>query len=276
MLSPADKKWIGDFAAEVAAGNSGKTTQLVNVLRRLNDIPVSVGRDSDWAQSIDRLIKDLAKEEKPVTRNRLLREWLSCRTSTVHEVWLPLGFPLPPESLGAGSAERNVPLRVSEPGVAIFDFDMTLTTRHVSAFEDVSDVTQVISRIMGGDARVQMLQEMLEMLTRRKIVIAVVSRNAKFVILKVLQTLGFDRFFSSELVFGFEQFDDETPKSAVVRERILPALGITEAGVLFIDDDRSNIQDMRTACPVATVLYAPQGGITQEQVSMIADWATNR
>eukprot|EP00927_Polykrikos_kofoidii_P075410 TRINITY_DN71591_c0_g1_i1.p1 TRINITY_DN71591_c0_g1~~TRINITY_DN71591_c0_g1_i1.p1 ORF type:complete len:366 (+),score=54.59 TRINITY_DN71591_c0_g1_i1:64-1098(+) len=154
-------------------------------------------------------------------------------------------------------------------GIVVFDFDQTLTTKHVSVFEDMD---RIVDRGFGGTERLAMLGNMLTEITTRGIAITVVTRNSRHVVRKVLNHVGLLRFVTDDFIFGFEDYEDEVPKSHVVRSRIVAALG-SEDDVLFVDDDPSNITDMRAHCPGAQVLLAPRTGLGQDECHEIIAWA---
>jgi len=159
-------------------------------------------------------------------------------------------------------------------GVAVFDFDETLTTRHLGAFEDLQTVE---SRTFGGPRRVAMLREMLESIIARDGAVALVTRNSRHVAKKALQKVGlFEGFFNvkgkPELVFGFEDDDFSTPKSSIIRERVLPALRLNSNQLLFADDDPANIKDVSEQFPEASMVKVPRKGLTIKDSQQIRAW----
>eukprot|EP00435_Cladocopium_sp_Y103_P058850 s105_g20.t2 len=75
-------------------------------------------------------------------------------------------------------------------------------------------------------------------------------RNSRYVINKVLQNLELSRFFAPSLIFGFEDFGDEVPKSSVILKHILPVLSLPASSGVFVDDDPSNGPQLLSFPPV--------------------------
>merc|ERR1711972_801210 len=121
---------------------------------------------------------------------------------------------------------------------------------------------------MGG-----MLRSMLGHLHSKSIEIAVVSRNSRHVVSKVLRYADLHSFIPDELIFGFEDYADDVPKSRIVSCRILHVLGIPEVVTLFVDDDPSNIRDIQNRCPNISVLQSPRFGLGQLECTQIKRWA---
>jgi len=294
--------WIRDFVVDVLAGHAGKTMELVSALRRDSNKNVVV------RLAVKQIKASLDLEDSAASRNRLLRGWLAEHRDDVVASWKQLGFPMPapmvcmnvesvsgkdisaaPTAFDAakkparGESTFTANRRSRQPpgcsfgstkciGAAVFDFDQTLAVRHVSVFEDM---IYVADRIFGGEARVEMLRTMFDQLRGRSIIISVVTRNARHVIRKTLGAIGLLRYVAEDLIFGFEDYDDDIPKSSVVRDRVLPALDLIQDGVLFVDDDGGNIRDMEANCPRAKCLQAPKSGITSCECALILDWAAN-
>jgi len=159
-------------------------------------------------------------------------------------------------------------------GTAIFDFDQTLTVRHVGPFEDLTHVVKA-HRVFGGPERTEMLQRLFEQLQTSHVVIALVTRNSRHVVGKALHHAGLLEYMSKELMFGFEDYGDEVPKSTVVLDRILPALGLEQNRAIFIDDDRGNMKDMQSCCPGAALIHCPRVGLGGTECGNIVAWADN-
>merc|ERR1712224_303515 len=129
----------------------------------------------------------------------------------------------------------------------------------MGVFEDMASIE---CRAFGGPERVEMLRLMLEGLRACRVGIAVVSRNSKHVIRKTLDHLGLLDHIARDMIYGFEDYGDDMPKSRVVRQWILPALNVPEDAVLFVDDDRANVLDVRENCPDAKVLRVADPGLS--------------
>eukprot|EP00435_Cladocopium_sp_Y103_P058027 s105_g20.t1 len=111
------------------------------------------------------------------------------------------------------------------------------------------DMARIGERAFGGPERVEMLRDLLSELSEGA-TIAVVSRNSRYVINKVLQNLELSRFFAPSLIFGFEDFGDEVPKSSVILKHILPVLSLPASSGVFVDDDPSNGPQLLSFPPV--------------------------
>ena len=74
---------------------------------------------------------------------------------------------------------------------------------------------------------------------------------------------------------GFEDFEDTTPKSAVVRELATSLLGGgAPVAVLFVDDTAANVRDVAAKGPPgAQTLQAKRDGLDAAQCSMVEKWA---
>mmetsp|Transcript_95913 Transcript_95913/g.213409 ORF Transcript_95913/g.213409 Transcript_95913/m.213409 type:complete len:281 (+) Transcript_95913:69-911(+) len=248
----------------------------------------------------------LDREASAAGRNRLLRRWLTSRRDAVANNWVALAFPAPPpgSSVEKVPARRPLPPRLSDAavcaaatpaavpeqvlprpplvtdapsiagctGVAVFDFDQTLTTRHVGVFEDLS---QALERSFGGRARVEMLYAMLAQLRDRGCAVSVVTRNSRHVVSRALSEAGLMPLVTSALIFGFEDYEDEVVKSTVILGRVLPALDLPEEAMIFVDDDPTNIKDVAGRCPRATVLQAPRQGLGVDECAKVAAWAVS-
>mmetsp|Transcript_94622 Transcript_94622/g.267377 ORF Transcript_94622/g.267377 Transcript_94622/m.267377 type:complete len:329 (-) Transcript_94622:316-1302(-) len=286
-----------DFVAEVERGHAGRTMQLVEALRsaKRSDALGSVV-DTLTSRELAELKAALDREASAVGRNRLLRGWIVDHRERLIASWAALslpgvlhggrddiiqssGPPLPGRS-GPTQAQRHhnaVPIagvqaveQASGGAAAVFDFDQTISTRHLGVFEDMEQATD---RIFGGAARVKMLQAMLEHLSRCSVTIAVVTRNSRHEVAKALKQVDLFPFVARDFIFGFEDYEDSVPKSSVVNKRILQTLGVPAANLIFIDDDRSNIEDVRTNCPASVVIQCPITGLGHAEYESIIRWA---
>ncbi|CAJ1400109.1 unnamed protein product [Effrenium voratum] len=88
-------------------------------------------------------------------------------------------------------------------------------------------------------------------------------------VLKALQHLDLARFFHPKMIFGFEDFGDEVPKSSVILERILPTLGLDAGAAIFADDDPSNVREVQSNCPGIWVVKSPRSGMGGEEFTQI-------
>lgn len=163
----------------------------------------------------------------------------------------------------------------SYAGVVMFDFDQTLTTRHVSYMEDMDNIRD---RAFGGPSRVEMLRGMLEQIHARHVAVAIVTMNSRDTIRKAMGRVGLLPFITEGMIFGMENYntDKSNCKSTLARDVLLPSLGLTgadgEMRALFVDDDVGNVRDMKNACPGISNITAPRSGITQGECNKIMDW----
>jgi len=155
-------------------------------------------------------------------------------------------------------------------GVAVFDFDQTLTCRHVGVFEDLG---QVLQRSFGGPDRMEFLRHMFDRLRTCRITIVVVTRNSAHVVKQAMGRVGLLPYVQDGFIFGFEHYGDSIPKSRVIREKVLEALGLPAAALMFADDDPSNITDVNKECPGCTTIHPPRQGLQQEHCDQIVAWA---
>merc|ERR1712054_589216 len=101
-------------------------------------------------------------------------------------------------------------------------------------------------RVFGGPERVAQLDELFGAIRSKPgIALAIVSRNSRHVIEKALAMEPFSqnvpgkrgtnllRHFTPGLIFGFEDFKDDTPKSHVIRDKIMRPQDLGRNDVLF-------------------------------------------
>eukprot|EP00747_Dinoflagellata_sp_TGD_P064507 gnl/TRDRNA2_/TRDRNA2_153935_c0_seq1.p1 gnl/TRDRNA2_/TRDRNA2_153935_c0~~gnl/TRDRNA2_/TRDRNA2_153935_c0_seq1.p1 ORF type:complete len:364 (-),score=66.33 gnl/TRDRNA2_/TRDRNA2_153935_c0_seq1:103-1194(-) len=301
--------YVRDFIANVENGHGGMTAALVNAVRQCSDDRSTLSKGpcaSRQAAPIDmhQLRVDLDREPSAAGRNRILRTWLARHKDEVVTFWGVLDFPLPPgtadgpsQSSPCGSSPNekvspaaaaafaarsrtnlakamfNTDIVRRAFGVAIFDFDQTLTIRHVSIFEVIEDTQKLTDRIFGGDERLQMIRDLFEKLHSMNIAVTIVSRNARYMIFKVLNALQLASHITDRLVFGNEDYGDEVPKSTVIRERLLTALELPESLAIFIDDDSANIRDVRVHLPGMSLIPVRQRGMVEEDCRAVLAWA---
>lgn len=296
--------WIKEFLDGVEGGHSGQTMALVEAVRSQRSSSAAFGVTK---LGVLELKTALDGESSAAARNRTMRRWLTSKKEDVIAAWTVLGFPAPPsedqpvaakrpEELntalvngtyahqrqphnGCGDAAPGLQRRPVEAiggrlgcrAVVVFDFDQTLSTRHLGVFESVENVEE---RSFGGAARVSMLKQMLDAVQASGASIAVVTRNSKFVVSKALQQVGILPYVVAGLIIGFEDYDDDVPKSAMVKSRVMPALGLKdESAVMLVDDDPSNIKDMQARCPTAAALQCPRTGLSERECADIVAWA---
>lgn len=271
----SDEAWVRDFIAAAESGHAGKTLELVEAVRK-----------ERWAVKeaatlgMASLKAGLDRESCAAGRNRVLRQWLAECKNQVVAAWSQLGFPLPPKSTNVECQsprtdllcpEAHVPPAGPVPdksvpaGVIVFDFDQTLCVRHVGVFEELSRITD---RAFGGPERVEMLRDLLSQLSKSH-AITLVSRNSRHIIGKVLQQLDLGRFFVSNMIFGFEDFGDEVPKSAIILERILSPLGLSTSNAVFVDDDPGNVSEVRRKCPGISIVKSSRFGLGSQECKQI-------
>jgi len=158
-------------------------------------------------------------------------------------------------------------------GVAVFNFDQTLATRHVGPLEDLG---QAVESIFGGVERVDLLSAMMECLHKERVAVTIVSRNSLHVITKALQRSGLLQYVIPGFILGYERFQlDNDSKSSLVRDQILSPLELAEAELCFIDDDIGSVEDIRANCPKAARLLCPGKGLGRPECDLIMSWARN-
>mmetsp|Transcript_112592 Transcript_112592/g.313202 ORF Transcript_112592/g.313202 Transcript_112592/m.313202 type:complete len:238 (+) Transcript_112592:73-786(+) len=148
-----EEAWARAFVAEAEAGHSGLTLQLVTAVRRgptNGTLAAELG--------LGPLRVQLGQESSAAGRNRLLRRWLAGHREAVVASWTALGFPapLPAAESAPAPAPQLAPLPAGGSawsctegssgggacvgansgnpaagfvGVAVFDFDQTITIR---------------------------------------------------------------------------------------------------------------------------------------------------
>ncbi|CAJ1341396.1 unnamed protein product [Effrenium voratum] len=172
--------WAQAFIAEAESGHAGRTLQLVEAVRH-ERWTVEAAACTEAALGMVPLKAALDKESSAAGRNRILRQWLGKCKSQVVDAWSSLGFPMPPPDMRAEGPVRTdllcptwqpighspavpAPGQMCAPvsgGVAVLDFDQTLTTRHVGVFEDMAR----INRAFGGAERVELVRDFLARLS---------------------------------------------------------------------------------------------------------------
>lgn len=271
--------WVRDFIAAAESGHAGRTLELVEAVRKER---WAVKEAAHFGMAA---LKASLERETSAGRNRVLRQWLAKFKDQVIPAWSQLGFPSPPKkaedvdcarlnpsyipfkSTGPQPLEHQLSPAVNTAAVVVFDFDQTLSTRHVGVFEDMA---RIGARAFGGPERVQMLRDLLSELSENA-TIAVVSRNSRYVINKVLQNLELSRFFTASLIFGFEDFGDEIPKSSVILKHILRALSLPASRGIFVDDDPSNVAEVQSTIPGIATLKSPRFGLGSQECRRILE-----
>lgn len=169
--------------------------------------------------------------------------------------------------------------------MAVFDFDRTLSCKHVGVFDLNTSSTinghsndEVAEKVFGGPSRVSMLHHMCGALEAAGVEIHVVSRNSAYVVKKALAAVGLTYIQS---VIGDDELQETPhrvdPKSAIIRKRLLGdnTANIGEAGgphLLFVDDDIANVKDVRSAIAGATVIHVKEKGMGREDVQRVYSW----
>ena len=123
---------------DILSGHSASTLRCVETARASNDAV------------LEPLRAMLALEKHPAQRNAALRRWLQVHRGDAEAL----------SALGLASAEpppraQSVVAPEDVTGLAVFDFDCTLSVRDVGHFDAPS------TRVFGGEARVATLREML-------------------------------------------------------------------------------------------------------------------
>ncbi|CAE8628265.1 unnamed protein product [Polarella glacialis] len=165
----------------------------------------------------------------------------------------------------------------------VFDFDQVLSVCEVGPVQ----LKQVEKLVFGGEQRLAALEALLAELAGRGIALAIVSRNSRWVIQKALAgqpdsklgagKRGTDllRYFTPGLIFGWEDFSDETPKSAVINGCIMQTHRLGPADVLFVDDQFLNVADVRQNSHIEVWAVTGEGGMDAIDCAHIRHWALN-
>ena len=271
--------WAAEFAAAVDAGHASRTMELTRALTVRSD-GGSGGDDAGAMVGLEELRGRLAGEARPVARNRMVREWLSAHREAVLTHWAALGLPAPPPQASPAAAGGAGVAGARTRGLVVFDFDLTLAAKNVGIF----DLEDCEDRCFGGAARVAMLRSMLEQLAAAGVEMAVLTFNSSHTVRKSLgpppgcNLLALLRGAktNAQTVVGCEDEECEGAhgykKSAAIARRWLGSL--PPERVLFVDDDRKNIEDVERGCPgVATRRVAdPRGGMGAEDCEAVLEW----
>jgi hypothetical protein len=258
----ATRIWIEAFIEAVIGGHSGKTQQLVTALQGSKSQAIPAG-----------LLADL-ETGNAVARNRVLRRWLEKNKKQAADDWISYGFPKPTAAYSAA---------------VVLDFDQDLR----DAETGLVHLVDAEKRVFGGSERAGplwrllsgQLDELLEEIRHQPgMALAVVSRNSRHIIEKALAMERFSqhacgkqgpcllRHFTPGLIFGFEDFNDDTPKSQVIREKIMLPQELGCGDVFFVDDMMMNISDVRRACGVQVLHVAGGGGMGPQHFDAIRHW----
>jgi len=164
-------------------------------------------------------------------------------------------------------------------GVAVFDFDCTLSTEQVGHWHGYSNMLDGF----GGAHRVAEIVSMLNQLRASGVAIAIVSYNSKAIIRKGLGIVGLAEFFNPELIFGCEVWEAQEmqggrkprwSKAGVIRDFIMAPLSAVSADILFVDDDSSHCQEVANALLGASVIEVQgMAGLRGVQMEAICRWA---
>jgi len=102
-----------------------------------------------------------------------------------------------------------------------------------------------------------MLRGMLEQAEAASVPCHIVTRNSEHNVRKALKVSGLDRFFES--VVGNETAES-APKSEIIMDNILRAhtTGAVATRLLFVDDDRANVQDVGSCFGRAATTIQPK------------------
>ena len=174
--------------------------------------------------------------------------------------------------------------------VVIFDFDRTLSVKHVGPFDvhavhagavqrqssagrhappslgKAAQADQLVARCFGGHARVAALGALLAELEAAGCELWVVTRNAAHTVGRALGGTGLARHFAG--IVGSELFGFKEGKSAAIQTHVLhPARrcgsgsgGGGQRGVLFVDDSAAEVAEVGAALGCATLHAAQQHG----------------
>ena len=201
---------------------------------------------------------------------------------------------------GAGLAGLERRACAHDGRVVVFDFDRTLSVRHVGPFdvravragssavlhqsssagrrappslgEAAQAADQLVARCFGGRARVAALGVLLAELEAAGCELWVVTRNSAHTVGRALGGTGLARHFAG--IVGSELFGFKEGKSAAIQAHVLhPARrrcgsgsggggggGGGQRGVLFVDDSAAEIAEVGAALGCATLHAAQQRG----------------
>ena len=169
--------------------------------------------------------------------------------------------------------EVDLPSTAESPLIVVFDFDKTLSVKHVGPM----DCNDARDRCFGGSARTQKLVTMLRTLHDLGAELYVLSRNLEYTVKKALgRRPGIDVLELFTSIVGNERCDFGQLKSEGLQEQILQ--GRPGDNLLFVDDDPSNTKDVKGALPTTTVRLIPglQNGMNDGDMDFVQDWAANR
>jgi FMN phosphatase YigB (HAD superfamily) len=156
---------------------------------------------------------------------------------------------------------------------AAFDFDRTLAIKHVGPFDMGDDV---VDRIFGGAARVQIIAALLKDLTQGNCKCYVITRNSAYVVHKALTAIGIRDYFVE--IIGSETFDFKDRKSGVIHTHILQPEELAPRDLIFIDDDVREVKDVQevVGCTALRAAYDPPtgGGMSEKDVQAVRSWLT--
>jgi hypothetical protein len=136
--------------------------------------------------------------------------------------------------------------------VVVFDFDRTLSAKHVGPFDMSGGSSAEVARsCFGGPRRVAELASLLGQLSSRQegqCTLWVVTRNSEHVVKKALRAVGLlEPFFSgSDSIIGTESFEHPQRKSDALKALVLAPDQVL-SNVLFVDDDPGEVEDVRSA-----------------------------
>lgn len=290
-----DDGWAENFLSDVQNGHSARSMHLCNAILNCRALP---GGRLDVAD----MRRILSSQNNPVKRNQIVRDWVMKYRDEIAASWEELGLPCrpvehykpPPKRVICGDARRvrgpigtvgPVEFQTGSPcetgqdagrgeaqceGAVVFDFDQTLTTRHVHPFEDVQTA---VDRVFGGADRVAMLRTMLEQVRACGMAVAIITRGSRHIAKKFLGAVGLLQYVTWGLVFGNEDYDDSAPKSSVLAKHVLPVLRVPPENVLFIDDDASNIDDVHHRIPGCQFIMPARSGLGEQDCMQIVIWA---
>ena len=78
-------------------------------------------------------------------------------------------------------------------------------------------------------------------------------------------------------VYGFEQYNDNCPKSRVIKEQVLQPLDLEGSDLLFVDDDRKNVEEVKRQLEGVEVIHVKQrAGMVEDECIAALAWAHRR
>ena len=184
-------------------------------------------------------------------------------------------------SSGSGSSSDSSPAPIK---ALVLDFDSTISTPiflkrancycvadNVALFGTMTQ-EEVIANL-GGPDRVAVLAELLSALSRKGVVLHIVSIGHKAAILPHLRASGLSQFFAEERIWGQdcrELRDLSFVKGHLIDRYIMRPNDWRAEDVLFVDDSKDHIEKAGPICRTLLVLSkATVGGMSDYEFAAI-------